>query len=139
MKKIGTAILLTAVCLSGCTPNEKEEEAYDYSLYRSYVGNMKGIEVYCWEKDENWYSGIMPGTNRAKRYEEVVWLQDNLPCPIKTMKQILLDYPKNEIAAIIVVDVPPIGWNGRITDDNYESYVYVCEQLGVDFPYGQIY
>ena len=91
-EKIGTAILLTAVCLSGCTPNEKE--TYDYSLYRSYVGNLKGIEVYCWEKDENWYSGIMPGINRSKRYEEVVWIQDNLPCPLKTMKQILLDYPK---------------------------------------------
>lgn len=138
MKKIGTTILLlTAVCLSGCTPNEKE--TYDYSLYRSYVGNMKGIEVYCWEKDENWYSGLLPGTNRVKRYEEIVWLQDNLPCPLKTMKQILLDYPKSDIGRIIVVDVPPTGWNGRINDSNYESYVYVCEQLGIDFPYGQIY
>lgn len=135
MKKIGTAILLTAVCLSGCTPNEKE--TYDYSLYRSYVGNMKGIELYCWETNDNWYSGLLPGTNRVKRYEEVVWLQDNLPCPLKTMKQILLDYPKPP--RIIVVDVPPTTWNGRINDSNYASYVYVCEQLGLDFPYGQIY
>lgn len=104
MKKIGTTILLlTAVCLSGCISSEKE--TYDYSLYRSYVGNMKGIELYCWETNDNWYSGLLPGTNRVKRYEEVVWLQDNLPCPLKTMKQILLDYPKPP--RIIVVDVPP--------------------------------
>lgn len=59
--------------------------------------------------------------------------------PIKNNEANLARLSKNEIAAIIVVDVPPIGWNGRITDDNYESYVYVCEQLGIDFPYGQIY
>lgn len=138
MRKIGTTLLLfTTFCLFGCTSNEKEK--YDYSLYSSYVGNMKGIEVYCWETDENWYSGVLPGTNRMKQIDEIVWIQDNLPCPLKTMKQILLDYPKNEIGLIVIVDVPPVSWDGRITEDNKESYAYVCEQLGIDFPDGQVY
>ena len=57
--------------------------------------------------------------------------------PIKNNEANLARLPKTP--RIIVVDVPPTTWNGRINDSNYESYVYVCEQLGIDFPYGQIY
>ena len=47
----------------------------DYSLYYSYKTNIKGIEIYCWENEDYWYSGILPGTNRFKSVEEVEWLQ----------------------------------------------------------------
>lgn len=41
-------IVLSTLAIFGCHPEEK----HDYSLYYSYRGNMKGIEVYCWNKKE---------------------------------------------------------------------------------------
>lgn len=111
---------------------------YDYSIYYSYKGNLKGIEVYCWDDNNGWNSGILPGTNRVKTIDEVKWLQDNLPCPLSRMKEILNEYKTEGIGLICIVDVPPSALNYDVTEDNKDDYIYVCDQLGISFPSGQM-
>lgn len=136
MKKIAKLFFVgfAIISLCGCGTS------YDYSLYYSYEDSQKGIEIYCWQNNNDWASGILMGTDRAKAPEEVKELQDNLPCPLNTMREILEDYPKEIIdyARVIVTSVPPQrhelgGW---IDENNIYSYVYVYEQLNLEFPSG---
>ena len=63
-------LLLNIVTLTSCKSNDLN----DYSLYYSYSGEGKGLEVYCRKKEASWYSGLLPGTNRLKtvpRYERL--------------------------------------------------------------------
>lgn len=136
MKKILKILSILSILASyGCST----EGTYDYSLYYSYRGNMKGIEVYCWNKKGSWYSGILLGTNMAKLPKDVIWLQENLPCPLNTMKDILATYPQGEIGLICIVDLPATKLIYRITDEKKGDYEYVCEQMGIPFPNGQFY
>lgn len=134
LKLLFLPLILTSLC--GCGNND------DYSLYYSYKGNLKGIEVYCWDNGKAWYSGILMGTNRAKSIDEVQWLQDNLPCPLNKMRKILKYYSDEEVnsARIVVVSVPPLSkeFSGMITEENIDEYTYVCEQLDIQFPNGQM-
>jgi len=136
VKKIAKLFFIGFTLISLCGCGEK----YDYSLYYSYKDSLKGIEIYCWQNNNDWASGILMGTDRAKAPEEVEWLQDNLPCPLNTMREILEDYPKEiiDFARVIVTSVPPQehelgGW---IDENNIYSYVYVYEQLNLEFPSG---
>ena len=126
-----------AILFSCSKPNYAD--SYDYTLYESYKGNMKGIEVYCWKDSDIWYSGILPGTNRIKTTEEVNYLQTNLPCPLTRMREILSDYEIDEIGLICITTKPAECLNYLITTENIDEYQYVCEQLEIDFPQGQIY
>lgn len=136
MKFLKKLVLIPLVFLFGCS--ESNYESYDYTLYESYKGNMKGVEVYCWNDSDVWYSGLLPGTNRIKYAEEVNYLQNNLPCPLKKMKEILNDYNKDEIGLICITTKPVETLDYLITEKNIDEYVYVCEQLGIDFPEGQV-
>lgn len=137
VKRVLTGSLLCSLLvftLSSCG------QEYDYSSYYN-VPTGKGIEVYCWQTDNSWASGILMGTNRAKAPEEVEELQDNLPCTLDTMREILEDYPKEitDCARVIVVSVPPQGHElgGWIDESNIDSYIYVYEQLNLEFPSDQ--
>ena len=94
-------LLLNIVTLTSCKSNDLN----DYSLYYSYIGEGKGLEVYCWKKEASRYSGLLPGTNRLKTVYEVERLQDNLPCPINKMCEILdtilEEYEKNIVLFIL--------------------------------------
>lgn len=128
-------VFIPLVLLFGCfKPNVN---AYDYSLYESYKGSLKGVEIYCWKDSDIWYSGILPGTNRIKFAEEVNYLQNNLPCPLGKMKEILSGYAKREIGLICITTKPVEILDYLITEENIDEYRYVCEQLGIGFPEGQ--
>lgn len=116
-------LCLTSVSLFSC-------KTMDYSLYYSYVGSMKGVEVYCWKNHDTWYSGILPGTNRLKDVEEVSWLQDNLPCPLNKMSDILDVYKENNDGiSVIIVSNPPKEEELHHTPDFSDTYLWVIEQL----------
>lgn len=139
MRKFLSTFLLTFAALTflvGCNNNEDSKK---FSLYYSYKENLKGIEIYCWEQQENWYTGILSGTNRTKTSEEVSWLQDNLPCPIKTMKKILLTYSEKERneAFVCIVSIPPVEeeltHNNQFEYFSVELYSWVYSELGLRF------
>lgn len=99
-------LLLNIVTLTSCKSNDLN----DYSLYYSYIGEGKGLEVYCWKKEASRYSGLLPGTNRLKTVDEVERLQDNLPCPINKMCEILdtiLEEYEKKYCFVYIVSVPP--------------------------------
>ena len=111
----------------------------DYSLYYSYKTNIKGIEIYCWENEDYWYSGILPGTNRFKSVEEVEWLQENLPCPLNEMAKILATYSEETLkyAPVRIVSIPPkeLEINNNINEQNkIDEYKYVYGKLGLNMP-----
>ncbi len=111
----------------------------DYALYYSYKTNMKGIEIYCWENEDYWYSGILPGTNRFKSVEEVEWLQENLPCPLDEMAKILATYSEEMLkyAPVRIVSIPPkeLEITSNINEQNkIDKYKYVYGKLGLNMP-----
>lgn len=116
MKKIITMFILLfiAFILVGCEDykgpgtNDLIYHA-EYGTYYQYKYAMKGIELYCFEKDDEYYCCLMGGTNRLKTLEEIKQLQDELPCPVSVMKDILLTYPAQDRKniTIMVVSNPP--------------------------------
>lgn len=136
MKFLKKLVFIPLVFLFGCSGNNFN--SYDYGLYESYKGNMKGVEIYCWKDSNVWYSGLLPGTNRIKFNGEVNYLQNNLPCPLKIMKKILSDYNEEEIGLLCITTKPVEVLDYLITEKNINEYRYVCEQLGISLPQGQI-
>lgn len=65
-----------------------------YKEYYQYGDAMKGIEVYAWKDSSNWFCVLTGGTNMIKTTSEIKKLQNDLPCPINTMKEILKYYNK---------------------------------------------
>lgn len=136
--------------LFGCEAKKTSYSSYysesndiDYSLYYQYKGSMKGVEVYCWNNNNNWYSGLLIGTNRNKTIDEVKWLQDNLPCPISYMKEILDTYSENEKNEmfVIIVSMPPK--EEELThvpnyDEQRVDYTQLYNDLGLPLPNGLI-
>ncbi len=123
-------LLLNMVALSSCRSNKND----DYSLYYSYSGKGKGVEVYCWEKYNTWYLGLLPGTTRLKSPEEVQWLQDNLPCPIYKMREILdtiLEQSEKRYTFVCIVSTPPKVEELNHEPNDSEALQWLCRQLGL--------
>lgn len=121
-------LLLSMVALSSCKSNNNN----DYSLYYSYSGEGKGVEVYCWEKGNSWYSGLLPGTNRLKKIEEVQWIQDNLPCPINKMREILdtiLEEEEKKHTFVCIVSTPPKDEELKHEFNDSETLRWLLKQL----------
>ena len=121
-------LLLNIVTLTSCKSNDLN----DYSLYYSYSGEGKGLEVYCREKEASWYSGLLPGTNRLKTVDEVQRLQDNLPCPINKMCEILdtiLEENEKEYCFVCIVSVPPKVEELNHPSNDSETLRWLREQL----------
>lgn len=133
--------IVTLPLLFSCSLNETDSYSssneMDYSFYYSCKDSMKGIDIFCWKNGE-WYSGILPGTNRLKTVEEVELLQENLPCPLKEMAKILSSYSEEtrECAFVRIVSIPPTTGEviGLPDIDGNEEYVYVYSQLGLPMP-----
>lgn len=131
--------LALPILLNSCTAGRNSNDSEDFSLYYSYKDNMKGIDVYCWKQQEGWYSGILPGTNRLKTPSEIEWLQDNLPCPIKKMKEILGTYDdtSREHAFVCIVSNPPkeeeLTHDVQLIYSNLDTYEWLYSQLGLEF------
>ena len=101
-------------------------------MYYSYSGEGKGLEVYCWQKEASWYSGLLPGTNRLKTVDEVEWLQDNLPCPINKMCEILdtiLEENEKEYCFVYIGSVPPKVEELNHAPNDSETLRWLREQL----------
>lgn len=85
-------------------------------------------------RGESWYSGLLPGTNRLKEVEEVEWLQDNLPCPIAKMSEILdtiLEEEEKEYTFVCIVSTPPKSEELRHEPDESETLQWLRGQLGL--------
>lgn len=101
-------------------------------MYYSYSGEGKGLEVHCWKQEASWYSGLLPRTNRLKTVDEVQWLQDNLPCPINKMCEILdtiLEENEKEYCFVYIVSIPPKAEELKHTSNDSETLRWLREQL----------
>ena len=121
--------LLIPLCFCGCT------EKADYSPYYN-LSTFKGLEVYCWEIDDGeWKCGLTSGTNRYKSVEEIAFLQNEYPCPLKEMKKILQTYPEQvrKDTVVIVVDYPQTGdfYNYYKPSEIPDTYNFLYTALGL--------
>lgn len=98
---------------------------------------MKGLELYCWKADEKWFSGILGGTNRQKDVDEVKSLQDEYPCPVDTMADIIayIDERVEQWVYLKIVSLPPTSDELNSSKPTYEGweydYAYLLEALGL--------
>ena len=122
----------------------KKKNQEKYSLYYSY-GDVPshitwGVEIYCWESLDGWESGILPITSRCKTPEEVEWLQDNLPCSINVMKDILSSFSneRRNNSEVFVVSIPPkeeeLTHDSDLILNNKETYRMLYKRLGISIP-----
>lgn len=103
-------LLLISSCGSNNEGNTLENPKIieEYKEYYQYEDAMKGIEVYTWKESSDWFCVLTCGTNRLKTTYEIKKLQDDLPCPINTMKEILKYYNKTfAIPYVAKVSNPP--------------------------------
>jgi len=144
MKKIITMFILLFISfiLVGCeyykSPGTSDLIYHaKYERYYQYKNAMKGIELYCFEKDSEYYCCLMGGTNRLKTVDEIKQLQDELPCPVSIMKDILLTYSAldRENIVIIVTSNPPtaeeIDHSFENDIKNKDIIVALIENLGL--------
>ena len=144
MKKMFVIVLLMilGISLIGCNNVQndlsKDTLSYpEYEEYYKYKGAFKGVEIYCFEKDGKYYSILMPGTNRLKSVGEVKELQDNLPCPVEIMKEILATYSEDDRKNVFVTIVsnPPteaeLSHSVENTEENKKLLILMREKLGL--------
>ncbi len=133
MKKIKRFILSVIFSLGIISCND--EPKYDFTPYEYCA------EVYCWKIDGKWYSGALHETSVWKTPEQVQWLQDNLPCPLKTMKKILKKLPLEEggkrYVFVCIVSVPPVmeelTHDVELIYEKLDTYKWLYRQLGLEF------
>lgn len=120
-KFINVLFMLGIVCLTGCNSigvnmtkktdtENKVQVIEEFNDYYQYKDSMKGIEIYVWydNKISNWNCVLTGGTNRLKSVDEIKKLQDELPCPIDTMKEIVKYYHEYfSLPYIAIVSNPP--------------------------------
>lgn len=68
---------------------------------------MKGLELYCYNYQDNYYSILMLGTNRLKYQDEIIYLQDNYFLDIESMKEIISLYPKQDEISLMLINYHP--------------------------------
>lgn len=122
-------LIALALLMVGCS----NKTDYDYTPYYETGSG----EVYCWKISTNeWRCGLLPATDVFKSYEELLWMQDELPCPLTKMREIISTADRHDIALCII----PY----HMTSEEYDyycvyhsfdidnaTYSYLCEQLGL--------
>lgn len=99
--------------------NNKHVLSLDYYNHLVSQGSyMKGLELYCYNYQDNYYSILMLGTNRLKYQDEIIYLQDNYFLDIESMKEIISLYPKQDEISLMLINYHP--------SDDELSY---CHQL----------
>lgn len=107
-----------------------------FSEYYNYHGAFKGVEMYAWKNDEQFFTGLLLGTNRCKTVDEIKKLQEN-PCPLEIMKNIIATYSEEEryYFWICIVSVPPkkseLDHSMENTEKNKEDISYLCNYLDI--------
>lgn len=116
--------LINKICLLGIIPfivSCQNNNAY----YQDYINNkqvlsldyynqlildgpyMKGLELYCYNYEDNYYSILMLGTNVIKSSQDIVYLQDNYFLDIESMKEIISLYPKQDEIFLMLINYHP--------------------------------
>lgn len=116
------ALLISLASLSLFSCSEK----YDYTLYYE-AASMKGTEVYCWQISPGiWRCGAIYGTNRLKTLDEILHMQNDLPCTLGKMKKIIKTFEyENKKDHVWAIDVPyPITQEVMEELYNDNSYKY---------------
>ncbi len=109
-----------------------EQVSFDNTYYHESA--FKGLEVYCWQQDNNWVAGLMGGTNRYKTADEV----NNLfPVTLNEMKTILNIYEKDkDYTRIVVVSRPclqaEIDNSYTYIDSHPQTYSFLISELGLE-------
>lgn len=130
-KKIIFMIPLILLGLCGCSPDP-------YAKFSEYynASGKGGIEMYAWKNDDEFFTGLLPGTNRLKSVDEIKELQEN-PCPLEIMKNIITTYSEEEryYCWVCIVSVPPkeseLDHSMENTERNKEDISYICNYLGI--------
>lgn len=135
MKKRLFAIMAMLSCVLALSCNSiKVDEKYN--LY--YHQDGKGIEVYVWNGESGYECVLVSGTNRIKGVDEIQKLQDELPCPIDVMHEILKSYENiNEIAYVALVSNPvkqeELNRQYDVSElESNEEFLDVLTKLGID-------
>lgn len=118
--------------------SSSEEIPYHEEFSEYYgQGGLNGLDLFAWDAEGEWMTGLMTGTSRLKTVEEVGKLQEK-PCPLPIMKDILATYAPipEDGCTIFIVSVPPLESE---LDHSYENVlknkdaiVYLCEYFGLD-------
>ena len=88
--------------------NNKQVLSLDYYNHLVSQGSyMKGLELYCYNYQDNYYSILMLGTNRLKYQDEIIYLQDNYFLDIESMKEIISLYPKQDEISLMLINYHP--------------------------------
>lgn len=119
-----------------------------YDLYYSYGKSddpshipFHGVEIYCWKsKNGQWESGILYTSSFYKTPEQIEWLQDNLPCPLRAMRSILRSFSEaqRKNSVVFLVSNPPE--TAELTHDpdlvlkEKETYCMLYRALGLPTP-----
>lgn len=73
--------------------------------------SMKGYELYCWQKDSDWYFTLFTGTNRSKSFDEII-APENQVDPSGLIKITVSGVDKiNEVIALLPAG-EEIIWGG---------------------------
>lgn len=128
-------LLALLISLSGCN-NQKQ---YDYSQYYKYTSTSgKGIfTIYCWKEFFDWNTFLDVGTSSGLCFKERInQLQNDLPCPIDTMKEILATDDKIDkihFYAVCVVQKPvkDDGMMQSFKGKESEKYKFLNDRLGL--------
>ena len=86
---------------------------------------MKGTEVYCWQISPGiWRCGAIYGTNRLKTLDEILHMQNDLPCTLGKMKKIIKTFEyENKKDHVWAIDVPcPI--TQKVIEELYNDNSY---------------
>lgn len=130
--------LMLASCSNGLSETKvgNQENMY-YAQYSDFydipVGAGKGLEMYAWKEDSQWYAGLLPGTNRLKTIDEIIALQEK-PCPVSIMKEIFSSYSEYDRywCSVFVVSNPPQESElNHPTDKLDPDYIYLCNYFDI--------
>lgn len=139
MKKLCTAFLLILItlCFCGC-------QKYDYTPYYHMVSKGGGGPIiYAWQIDDgSWRCAAFHDLNRGISDEELAYFQNELPCPLKEMRNILKTYPDKARENVLVRVVEK---NQKTVDSNFfyeyvsykdipEAYRFLYTELGLQIP-----
>lgn len=112
----------------------KDNDIREFDQYYS-LSTFKGIEIYCWQNENKWFSGAMSGTNRNKTSMEILSLS---PASLSKMRSIIesYDFSGEEQSYIVVF----IVWQLSSQECDYElveNYslelaIYLKTKLGLE-------
>ena len=139
LSKISAVVLLFLIvlCFCGCGK-------YDYTPYYHMVSKGGGgPNIYAWQIDDgSWRCAAFHDLNRGISKKELAYFQNELPCPLNEMKNILKTYSEKarENVTVFVVEYIKGESSDRyfsefISDkDIPEIYRFLYTELGLQIP-----